>query len=439
MAVAAFLNNADLTVEAGGEAVCEVRIRNTGDVVDQFTVEVFGDTKTWCTVEPAVVNLLPGAEVAVRAVFAPPRSSEVRAGAVPFAIRVQSREDPHGSTVEEGEIDVAPFTDVVAELVPAKRRGRRRAKYKLAVDNNGNQPVSVDAMAIDPEDELRLRVQPATMRIEPGNAVIAKLKVVPHKRFLKGEPKSHPFQVVVLPAGGKEIVSDGVMTQEQLLPKWLIPAVALLVAAVAALVALWFLLLRPQVQSMATDAAQQQASQVASAAQQAGQAAKQASQAAQAAQGGSGGGAANGSGGSAGGAKGTGTTGQPGQGGGAAGAQGGAGANPVSFRIAAAANPVTDGSYQRFSYTVPQHQAVDISDLVLQNPRGDTGYLRLMVGNNVVLEEGLANFRDLDYHYVVPLHADPDQPVVIAVNCQAPGGGANQCTPSVSFSGRVSP
>ena len=434
MAVAASLDKDNLTVDPGGEAVCELRIRNTGDVVDQFTVEVFGEPKSWCTVQPALANLLPGTEATVRAVFAPPRSSAVPAGTVPFAIRVQSREDPHGSTVEEGEIDVAPFTDVVAELVPGKRRGSRRARFRLAVDNNGNQPASVDLMAIDPEDDLRLRIQPATVRIEPGTAVLAKLKVVPHKRFLRGEPKNHPFQAVVLPAGGKEIVTDGVMIQQQLLPKWLLPALALLAAGAAALVALWFVLLRPQVQSMATEAVQQQASQMSSAASQASQAAEQASQAARAAQGGAGTGSGRGSGGASHGASGG------GQGTGQAGAASGTtGTNPVSFRIATTATPVTNGSYQRFGYTVPNHRPLDITDLVLQNPRGDTGYLQLMLGGNVVLEEGLANFRDLDYHYVVPLHAGPGEPVTIAVSCQAPGGGATRCTPSVSFSGRVGP
>ena len=430
MAVAAILNSQQLTVDPGGETTCDLKVRNTGDVVDQYTMEVFGDAKDWCTVEPGVVNLLPGAEATVRAVFAPPRSAEVLAGPAAFAIRVQSREDPHGSTVEEGEIAVKPFTEVVAELVPAKRKGSRRATYRLAVDNNGNQAISVDAMAVDPEDELAMRIQPATMRIEPGTAVIAKLRVLPHQRFLRGEAKTHPFQVVVLPAGGKEIVTDGVMTQEQLLPKWLLPAVALLAAGVAALVALWFLVLQPQVQSMATADTQAQASQASQAASQASQAAKQASQAVQAAQGGSGGGAGGGAGG---GKAGTPSGAQQTQGGGA----GGTGTTQTSFRIAAAANPVTDGSYQKFSYTVPNHQSLDISDLVLQNPRGDTGYLRLMMGNTVILEEGLTNFRDLDYHYVVPLHAAADEPVVIAVSCQTPGGGATQCTPSVSFSGRT--
>jgi hypothetical protein len=74
---------------------------------------------------------------------------------------------------------------------------------------------------------------------------------------------------------------------------------------------------------------------------------------------------------------------------------------------------------------------------VLQNPRGDSGILRVLLGDKVVLETGLANFRDLDYHYVNALRVEPDQPVVVAVSCGTPGAGATQCTPAVSFSGRL--
>ena len=49
--------------------------------------------------------------------FAPPRSADVVAGQVPFGVRVFSSEDPSGSVVEEGVIDVAPFVDVTAEMV----------------------------------------------------------------------------------------------------------------------------------------------------------------------------------------------------------------------------------------------------------------------------------------------------------------------------------
>jgi hypothetical protein len=448
MAVAAALSTTVISVEPGSDAVCEVQIRNTGDVVDQFTVDVVGDATDWCTVEPSIINLLPGGAATATATFAPPRSAEVPAGMTDFGIRVRSREDPDGSTVQEGEVDVAPFSELAAELVPVKRRGRRRAKFRLAVDNNGNHEISTDIMAVDPDDEMQIQLRPHTVRLERGTAVVVRLKTVPHKRFLRGDTKTLPFQALVLAPGEEPVTADGVMIQEQLLPKWLLPALALLAAAGAVLVALWFLLLRPQVQTIAKAEAQQQVSQAASAAQQAGQAAQQASKAAQVAQsaagGGSGSGSGVGSGSGAGGAAGGGA-GHPGSGGsgpsatgsaGSAGSSGSSGTNNTSFRIASSAKPVTDGSVQNFVYTAPDHQTLDITDIVLQNPRGDAGILRILFGQTVVLEEGLNNFRDLDYHYVVPLHVTADQPVTVAVNCVTPGTGTT-CTPSVSFSGRA--
>jgi type II secretory pathway pseudopilin PulG len=268
-------------------------------------------------------------------------------------------------------------------------------------------------------------------------------KVAPHRRFLRGEPKTHQFQLVVLPDGEDPVTANAVLVQQQLLPPWLLPVAAVLLVVAAALITLWFTVLRPTVASIAQDASQQQVSQAAGAARHASQAAQQASQAASAAQAASGGGSGGSGGGSGGGASAGGRAGGQGKSGGS-GPSGAAAASsaapaPIDFRIAASADPVTNGSFQNFSFTAPKHQRLTISDLVLQNPRGDSGFLQLEIGNSVVLQEGLANFRDLDYHYVSALHVNPDQPVVLAVNCTAPGAGATQCSPSVSFSGTLGP
>jgi hypothetical protein len=448
MAVAAALSDRTLTVQPGSEVTCEVQVRNTGEVVDQFTVDVVGDAQPWSRVEPGIINLLPGGEATARVIFAPPRSSEVLAGTVDIAIRVMSREDPEGSTVEEGQVVVEPFVEVAAELVPRKRRGRRRARFRLVVDNTGNQDTAVDVMAADTEDDADLLVRPAQVTIRPGTAVVIRVRVTPHKRFLKGDPKTIPFQSMVLVPGEEPITADGVMIHEQLMPAWLIPAAAMLAVIAGALVAVWFLLLRPQVQSIAAQQTQQQVSQAASAAQQASQAAAQASHAAAAAQVASGGGAAGGaaggtaagnagSGGSGSGSGGSGSGGGSGGAGGAAGSGGSGGPDDTAFRVSTGANQVTNGSFQNFGFTEPNHKSLNIGDLVLQNPRGDSGILRIELGSNVILEEGLDNFRDLDYHYEVPLYVPPDEPITLAVDCVTPGTGATQCTPSVSFSGKL--
>src|SRR5437763_11638332 len=111
MAVTATLASKAVTVTPGGEAVTEIRIRNSGTVVDQFTVEVLGDASAWALVEPAVVPLFPGAEAVARVKFKPPKSSSVLARAIPFAVRGKSREDARASLVEEGVVEVAPLNE----------------------------------------------------------------------------------------------------------------------------------------------------------------------------------------------------------------------------------------------------------------------------------------------------------------------------------------
>src|SRR6266513_350551 len=92
MAATATLASKAVTVTPGGEALSEVRVRNSGTVVDQFTLEVLGDASAWAIVEPAVIPLFPGAEAVARIKFKPPKSSSVLARAIPFAVRVSPRQ-----------------------------------------------------------------------------------------------------------------------------------------------------------------------------------------------------------------------------------------------------------------------------------------------------------------------------------------------------------
>src|SRR2546428_13452716 len=107
-AATATLASKAVTVTPGGEALSEVRVRNSGTVVDQFTIEVLGDASAWAIVEPAVVPLFPGAEAVARIKFKPPKSSSVLARAIPFAVRVKSREHARAALVQQGVAELAP-------------------------------------------------------------------------------------------------------------------------------------------------------------------------------------------------------------------------------------------------------------------------------------------------------------------------------------------
>ncbi len=449
MGVNALLVDTDVRAAPGAEAVVPVQVRNTGPVVDQFSVEILGQAAAWTVAEPPELNLFPGegGEILIR--FRPPRSPDVPAGPVPFGVRVASREDPEGSRVEEGVVEVEPFVDLRAELVPQTSRGRWRGRHRLLVDNQGNRPLDVAVLLSDPENQLRLKQSRRGFRAGPGSLTKVRVVAVPRKRFLRGPAVTKPFQALVLPEGpGPDetsgahglpapdavapISQEGAFAQRALLPKWLIPALAAAMALAVVLGVLWFTLLKPVVKSAARDAATAQSSAAAASAdqakQQAAAAAQKADQAAAAAA------QANPSGApGAGTGTGTGT---------------GAGANPndpipltqpVDFRIQADAAPRTDGGFNTFTFPGQADRPLDVTDLQLQNPFGDSGVIELRRNGTVWLRFGLDNFRDYDDHYVVPVRFSKGDVLTVAVSCKTPGAGRAHCTPAVSFSGRTTP
>ena len=99
MGALAVLETRLLPVEPGNQVSAQVRVRNTGSVVDQFTFQVLGDAQGWATLQPPTLSLFPGAEEAATITFSPPRSPQVPAGQMPFGIHVMSKEDAAGSVV----------------------------------------------------------------------------------------------------------------------------------------------------------------------------------------------------------------------------------------------------------------------------------------------------------------------------------------------------
>ena len=432
-----------LSVTPGESIEANVLVRNNGTLVDQFSLDIVGDAREWVEVVPRVMNLMPGQDGEATVRFAPPRNSSVLAGPVPFGVRVLSREEPGASSVEEGEIEVAPFTDLQVELTPKSSKCRSKAQHEVVVDNSGNYPIGVDVITEDPEEQLRLTLDHSSLMVQPGTSAFLKLRAKPHDRFLRGNERRHPFVVTAVSGDLPPITTNGTVVQQQMLPKWLLPAAAALVAVAVALTVLWFTLVKPTVQTAAREAGKTAAEQVqakmqdqvdladrkaVAAQEQAAAAQKQAAAAATAA--GTNGG--NGTGG----ARGATTT------------QDGvniASGSAVDFRITtgAAADPNPD-AFENFAVptgAIPANKTLVITDIIMQNPQGDAGRLRILRGKEVLLEVGLANFRDLDYHFLEPWTFGPGKPLKVQVSCQAPGAPApanGDCTPAVSFSGRLS-
>ena len=59
MTASALLSTGQLAVAPGATTSTELRVRNTSDIVDEFTFQPLGDAADWITVEPAMVRLFP--------------------------------------------------------------------------------------------------------------------------------------------------------------------------------------------------------------------------------------------------------------------------------------------------------------------------------------------------------------------------------------------
>lgn len=412
------LSSNAIAVDPGRDQSVELQVRNNGTVVDAFELTILGEAAAWSAAEPPSLNLFPGTEGTARIHFRPPRSSSVPAGTLPWGVRVASREDPDGSSVEEGTVEVLPFLERTAELVPRSSHGRRRARYELAVDNRGNTLLNSDLAVIEPDGHLRYRFDPAAAVVRPGEAEFLALTTIARKPFWRGTPKTRPFKVQVGTAD--ETISptlvDGIMVQDPRLPRWLFRVLAALLALALILVLLWFTLVKPTIHDEAKNAAQQAASgaqQQAAAAAQHAAAAQQAAAAAQKAAGG-----------------------------------GGAGATTPGATTATTVTPgpLTTPTGGRLAFTVPSGSTVNeslsglspnhsfqLTDVVFENPNGDGGTISVVRASSTVLFENLSNFRSLDYHFVSPISFPAGSAVTVRVSCNNPTGQA--CTPGAYVGG----
>ena len=432
MSIVTSLSTPSVVVAPGGTVTVEVTVRNTGTVVDEFRVEVLGAAADWAQAAPEVVPLFPGASAPVIVTFSPPRTAELLAGPVDVPIKVVSREDPSGSSVEELVITIGAFVAVEGELIPRTVRGARSGRAQIAVDNHGNERVSRE-ISVSQADRLLRFEHDKDVTLEAGRAAFIDLKIRPQKTFLSGMDRSIPYRVT-LTDGSNPFVLDGTFVQGALLPKWLKRLLLMLLLGLIALAVLWQVALKPVIRSESQRAATKQVDQAAQ---------KAADQTAVAL-----------------GVKapvpgapttvpsatpGKATTKPPGAPtattaptagtGTGAGASGGGddGKGGVStdkrLEVEAgigetkAAEWDPAGEKGRFSLT----------DVVFQNPRGDTGLIRLKRGDDVLFESALENFRDLDFHFIAPYIVEGKK-LILEVECANPAG-AQPCKAAATLSG----
>lgn len=408
-----------------------VTVRNTGSVVDEFTLSVLGGAAGWATVAPPVIPLFPGAEATAEITFAVPLDSRVATGDIDVAVKVTSKEDPDGSTVEEAVLSIGSFDDVYAELVPRTSHGSRLGRTELAIDNRGNARLDASLSASDADGLLTFELDPPGLVVDPGKANFARVNIKPVKRFLRGPEKTIPFKVLAKTTNEAvgTLQADGMFIQRPVLPRWLLRLLMFLLLGLLALLLLWQLAFKPVIRSTAREAAKANVQEAAS------DAAKQTAQAL---------GATPVPSDSTGGSDPADSDGNPpstepdgsdgGSGGGSGGGDDGRGGVSADKRLAVEAAPGATAS-GTWAPAPDDKTQFNLTDIVLQNPRGDVGLMRIKRGDDVLLESALENFRDLDFHFVAP-YVFKGQELTVEVECKN-AEPAGPCKAAATLTGFV--
>jgi len=364
-------------------------VRNDSDIVEAYTFEVVGECAPWTEVEPGRLSLYPGTSGQVTVVLAPPRSPAVLAGEKPLGVRVLPTERPDAVSVSETIVIVEAFAEQRAELVPERRRAWRRARYVVALHNDGNTPVAVSLSAQETDDQLSYTFPARPVTVEPGDRAELDLRARVGKVLWFGKPVTWPLRVDAA-AEQTQHPLDGELIQLSVFPRWLLAVLAALLALIVA----WFLLVRPAVRSAAREAADDRAQEVARAVEQAAEA--------QAPPGGGGGGQQ-----------------QPQSGQEQAAQQGN---QPQAQQSSSTIEVRTNtGDLGIGTYVVPAGKVFRITDLVLGNHQGDEGVLTIRFGDRTITTIALETFRNQDYHWVTPVDVPAGASVSASVNCARPG------------------
>lgn len=227
------ISTSTLDLDPGGEVFCEVRVRNGGDEVEGYVLEVVGDAARYASVEPASLTVYPHEQEVATVRVAAPRSSALPAGPLAMGVRVIPSQRPGDTVVPEATVQVRSFRDSAASLTPKTSRGRFGSRHALVLENRGNAPLDFELEASDPDEALRLAVRPRQGVVQPGTAAVCRVSARPEQRVWRGAPRLQPFAVAVHVPDAAPLMIEGALLQEPVFNAGFGKAVVVAIAGVA--------------------------------------------------------------------------------------------------------------------------------------------------------------------------------------------------------------
>jgi hypothetical protein len=244
-AVSISLNPGRIEVMPGSKAQLSVEVRNLGNVVDRYRLELLGIDPGWYTVAPVSLELFPqreGGEMArpggdppsvgrFTVSIHPPRTSDAVAGEWALGAKVWSENNERDRVVEEATLVLLPFGALEADLRPAVAGGRLGATTHVRIANRGGRSERLGIAATDSAERIDFKIDVPFVELAPGAATAVRVRMSGDIAFVGGTD-SRPFTIDVRPVGTdtQPISLRGVYDRRALVPAG-VPVSAAVLAA----------------------------------------------------------------------------------------------------------------------------------------------------------------------------------------------------------------
>lgn len=215
-----------------------VQLENQSQIVDHFSVRLFGIPSDWVTTPGEPVQLNPRRQESVTLTFHPPPEPTTTAGQHPIQIFIHSREQGDVVAQADAVLIVDSFDRFDANMSPTEVETRTRTQLEVTVTNKGNAASEYALSATDNALALMFEIEPDTLELAPAASEVALVKAAPRKPNWIGGLKHYSVTVTVTPGSGaspKPLLAQ--FKQRAWLPRWLPILLLLLCCALIALLA----------------------------------------------------------------------------------------------------------------------------------------------------------------------------------------------------------
>ena len=405
MSVQVWFANDEITMRPGESTSLSLAVENVGDHTESYTIIAAGLTAAWTNVTRPNVTLFGGSRDVVEVVVKPPAIHSTSAGPTSLAVRVVPQGSPDDAMVAETIAMVASFDDRRIVVLQPLQRGRRRALYEFMVENHGNSLANCRLHLIDASERVDGSFNPPAVGVAPGATNLVRLKLTAQRRFFRRAERQLDFDIEATEPDHTPVLGRATLIQPPTIPARTIGRLVASGLAVAAIVAAWFGVVRPELRDAAERAVDHRLGQIVA------------------------------------------PSGQPDNSvapttlvavpqeliGNLTADEG----EPVAYRIAVDAGITQERSE---SISVPPDSRFLMTDLLVQNPNGDFGSAQLLRNGDLLYTFDLGNMNSANEFQprITPLPFGPTDNIVLSVRCEAAGQTAGTgCEIAILIGGRL--